>query len=126
TEADAASKPEPVHTDGARQVAALIYTTGSTGTPKGVMLTHASLLHIAGMMQSLRRVTAADNVYGILPITHVMGLSSVFLGTLLSGAHLVIAARFDARACARTLQDARITILQGAPAMFAKLAATMR
>ncbi len=31
------TQPEPVHAEGAAQVAALIYTSGTTGTPKGVI-----------------------------------------------------------------------------------------
>ncbi|WP_144631101.1 class I adenylate-forming enzyme family protein [Bordetella genomosp. 13] len=115
-----ASDAEPV-LPGADQVAALIYTTGSTGKPKGVMLTHANLLHIAHLMRTLRRVTHADRVYGVLPITHVMGLSSGLMGTLASGAHVRLVARFEPQACLRALARDGITILQGAPAMFARL-----
>ncbi|MDQ2138477.1 class I adenylate-forming enzyme family protein [Alcaligenaceae bacterium B3P038] len=113
--------PEVVHDASTRQIAALIYTTGSTGTPKGVMLTHGNLLHIGRTMRTLRRVTAADRVYGVLPITHVMGLSSGLIGTLSSGAHLRLVARFAAAHCLAALRDEAITILQGAPAMFARL-----
>jgi len=115
-----ASEAEPVE-PGPGQVAALIYTTGSTGQPKGVMLTHANLLHIAHLMRTLRRLTDADRVYGVLPITHVMGLSSGLLGTLASGAHTRLVARFDSQSCLRALAQDGITILQGAPAMFARL-----
>ncbi|SAI68836.1 AMP-binding protein [Bordetella ansorpii] len=114
------SEAEPVQA-GPQQVAALIYTTGSTGKPKGVMLTHANLLHIAHLMRTLRRVTHADRVYGVLPITHVMGLSSGLMGTLASGAHVRLVARLDPQACLRALAHEGITILQGAPAMFARL-----
>lgn len=119
--ADPASAAEPVQADAARQVATLIYTTGSTGTPKGVMLSHANLLHIGGLMRTLRQVTPADRVYGVLPITHVMGLSSGLLGTLSSGAHIRLVARFEPRRCLDALARERISILQGAPAMFARL-----
>ncbi|GAB2897420.1 acyl--CoA ligase [Paralcaligenes sp. KSB-10] len=113
---------EPVHEEPHRQVAALIYTTGSTGTPKGVMLTHANLLHIGALMRDLRRVTPADHVYGVLPITHVMGLSSGLIGTLSAGARITLIPRFSVQPCLQALQRDGITILQGAPAMFAKLA----
>ena len=112
---------EAVHKKSSRQVAALIYTTGSTGTPKGVMLTHGNLLHIGHTMQTLRRVTPNDRVYGVLPITHVMGLSSGLIGALSSGAHLRLVARFAAAHCLAALREEGVTILQGAPAMFARL-----
>jgi acyl-CoA synthetase (AMP-forming)/AMP-acid ligase II len=118
--ADAASVPEPVE-PGPDQVATLIYTTGSTGNPKGVMLTHRNLLHIAGLMRALRRLTPQDRVYGVLPISHVMGLSSGLLGTLAAGAHIRLVPRFAPQACLEALAEQHITILQGAPAMFARL-----
>ena len=51
--------PEPVEQDGARQVAALIYTTGTTGQPKGVMLTHRNLLFIAATKDEKFRAFSA-------------------------------------------------------------------
>lgn len=118
---DSTCDVEPVSIDPREQVAALIYTTGSTGTPKGVMLTHANLLHIGGLMRQLRRLTPADRVYGVLPITHVMGLSSGLIGTLLAGAHVRLIPRFSASECLAALHDDQITVLQGAPAMFGRL-----
>ncbi|MVW77824.1 class I adenylate-forming enzyme family protein [Bordetella sp. 02P26C-1] len=118
---DHSSMAEPVYPESHRQVAALIYTTGSTGTPKGVMLTHANLLHIGNLMRTLRQVTPSDRVYGVLPITHVMGLSSGLIGTLSSGAHIRLVARFHSQDCLAALAHEHISILQGAPAMFARL-----
>lgn len=102
-------------------VAAFIYTTGTTGTPKGVMLTHANLDFIARNMTALRHMSNRDKVYCVLPISHVMGLASVLLGTLRSGAHLYLRARFSAGRCLSELNALGITALQGATAMFAKL-----
>lgn len=112
--------PDPVTGDSA-DVAVLIYTTGTTGQPKGVMLTHGNLLYLGAMMIRLRELTCDDRVYGVLPITHVMGLVAVFGATLRAGAHLKLVPRFSASHCAAALAGEGITVLQGAPAMFAKL-----
>ncbi len=111
---------EPVFPEAERQVAALIYTTGTTGKPKGVMLTHGNLLYIAHMSSRLRGLTADDHVYGVLPISHVYGLSSTFLGTMCAGACLELIPRFDAAHLVDALRW-RVTVFQGVPAMFARL-----
>lgn len=102
-------------------LAAFIYTTGTTGTPKGVMLTHGNLCFIASMMSELREIAPSDKVYCVLPITHVMGLASVLLGSLHSGAHVHLRSRFSAKQCLSEINTLSITVLQGATAMFAKL-----
>ncbi|MDB5823537.1 MAG: AMP-binding enzyme family protein [Herminiimonas sp.] len=116
------SKADACSQDMPQDVALIIYTTGTTGQPKGVMLTHGNLCYIASMMVTLRRMTPLDRVYGVLPITHVMGHASVFLGALHAGASLHLAARFSAEKCVDALLRHRITALQGATAMFAKIA----
>ncbi len=113
--------PEPVATSNALQVAALIYTTGTTGTPKGVMLSHQNLLFIATVSSTLRGLKRCDRAYGVLPISHVYGLASVMLGTLQAGACLVLAPRFSPAALLASLEHDRLTILQGVPAMYARL-----
>lgn len=113
--------PEPVHADAAAQVAALLYTTGTTGHPKGVMLTHRNLLFIAEVSSRLRGLTPDDRAYGVLPITHVYGLTSVMLGTLYAGACLYLCPRFTVDGLLKALRDDRLTIVQGVPAMYARL-----
>jgi acyl-CoA synthetase (AMP-forming)/AMP-acid ligase II len=103
------------------QVAALIYTTGTTGHPKAVMLTHRNLLFIAAVSSTLRGLTPQDRAYGVLPISHVYGLASVMLGTLYAGACLFLAPRFSAAAMLRAILDDQLTIMQGVPAMYARL-----
>lgn len=118
---DRETTPEPASDDPARQVAALIYTTGTTGAPKGVMLTHDNLLFIAGRSSRRREVSTRDRVYAVLPISHVFGLSSVFLGTLYQGARLDLVGRFDPHEVARALAEEDVTVFQGVPQMFARL-----
>jgi acyl-CoA synthetase (AMP-forming)/AMP-acid ligase II len=119
---DAAAVPEPVRPDGA-QVATLVYTTGTTGQPKGVMLTHANLLFVAATSSSLRGLQPSDQASGVLPISHVYGLTSVMLGTLYAGACLHLMPRFSADALLAQIRGGSLTIVQGVPAMYARLLA---
>ncbi|OFA07714.1 class I adenylate-forming enzyme family protein [Duganella phyllosphaerae] len=116
--------PEPVHAASEYQVAALVYTTGTTsatGAPKGVMLSHRNLLFVAAVSSRLRGLVPSDRAYGVLPITHVYGLTSVMLGTLYAGACLYLCPRFTPEALLAALHDRQLTIVQGVPAMYAKL-----
>ena len=114
-------EPEGIDTDAANRVAALIYTSGTTGLPKGVMLTHRNLLFLADGSAKIRALTPEDRFYGVLPMSHAVGLSVVLLGALLSGATLYLSPRFDPVAVLATLKRDRLTVMLGAPAMFSLL-----
>ncbi|PYT90634.1 MAG: long-chain fatty acid--CoA ligase [Acidobacteria bacterium] len=109
---------EPVDTKGPDAVAALIYTSGTTGQPKGVMLTHRGVLFVAAISAQIRSLTPEDNLLGVLPMSHAVGLSVVLLGTLLTGATLQLSSRFDPVAVLSALEKDQLTIILGAPAMF--------
>jgi acyl-CoA synthetase (AMP-forming)/AMP-acid ligase II len=114
--------PEPIDADAAQRVAALIYTSGTTGLPKGVMLTHRNLLFVAAVSAEIRSLSPDDRLYGVLPMSHAVGLSVVLLGSLLSGSTLYLASRFDPVAALATLEKERLTVVLGAPGMFSLLA----
>ncbi len=113
--------PEPLDACIADRVAALIYTSGTTGTPKGVMLTHKNLLYMASTSSQIRKLTPNDRLFGILPMSHSVGLSVVLLGGLLSGSAIYLSPRFDPITARRALEKERITILLGVPAMYAQI-----
>src|SRR5580692_8634890 len=114
-------EPEPIDRDSAHRVAALIYTSGTTGLPKGVVLTHRNLLFIAAVSAQIRSLTPDDRLYGVLPMSHAVGLSVVLLGALLSGSALYLSSRFDPVQALKSLERDRISILLGVPSMFALL-----
>ncbi|WP_447553092.1 class I adenylate-forming enzyme family protein [Vreelandella sp. EE22] len=114
------SDPEPVSESGADQVAAMIYTSGTTGIPKGVMLTHRGILYIASISGGMRHLREGQRVYGVLPMSHVFGLSSVCMGSLYNGACLYTVPRFEAGHLLHALEEERISVLQGVPAMYAR------
>lgn len=115
------AEPEPVESDGAKQVAVMVYTSGTTGVPKAAMLTHANLLFVAANSCRLRCITPDDIVYGVLPLSHVYGLSSLLVASLLGGAALHLVACYQPDALARALAEEGVTVLHGVPAMYAKL-----
>jgi acyl-CoA synthetase (AMP-forming)/AMP-acid ligase II len=101
-------------------VAVLLYTTGTTGTPKGVMLTHANLCFGGRTSATLRGMVQEDRIYGVLPITHVFGLTSITTAATCAGAHI----HFEARFSAARLYDALCggaTLFSGVPQMHALL-----
>lgn len=112
--------PFPSEPDDLPDVAVLLYTTGTTGTPKGVMLTHSNL-HFGGRTSaSQRRITRDDRIYGVLPVSHVFGLTSITTAGICAGAHI----RFEARFSAARLYEALtggITLFSGVPQMHAML-----
>lgn len=118
---DNASAPEPVSPDPAAQVAAMVYTSGTSGSPKGVMLTHANVLFIANQACTSRRMQPGDVLYGALPMAHVVGLVTQFLGAILGGATVVLEPRFSARQALSVIANEKITLFVGVPAMFARL-----
>jgi long-chain acyl-CoA synthetase len=109
---------EPLDATISNRVGALIYTSGTTGLPKGVALSHRNLLFTAAGAAKLRTLTPEDRVYGVLPLSHVVGLSTNLLGALLSGGTLYLPERFDPMTARVALEKERISILLGVPAMF--------
>jgi len=114
--------PEVIDSDVSQRVAALIYTSGTTGLPKGVMLTHRNLLFVASVSAQIRSLAPDDRLYGVLPMSHAVGLSVVLLGALLSGSTLYLAPRFDPVAALNTLGKEQLTVMLGAPSMFSLIA----
>ncbi|MFO0994970.1 MAG: class I adenylate-forming enzyme family protein [Hyphomicrobiales bacterium] len=111
--------PEPIAQDGAEQIAVLIYTSGTTGDPKAVMLTHRNLSAVAAISVALRGTNPKDRVIAVIPISHVFGLASVFLGAISAGATVQLFARLEPERLADAL-EAGASVLQAVPALFAR------
>jgi acyl-CoA synthetase (AMP-forming)/AMP-acid ligase II len=55
------------------------------------MLSHANLLFSARVSGLLRDLRPVDNIYGVLPMSHIVGLSIILVSTLMFGATIVVA-----------------------------------
>jgi acyl-CoA synthetase (AMP-forming)/AMP-acid ligase II len=85
------------------------------------MLSHGNLVFAAGRSSFTRNASRDDHNYGVLPLSHVYGLTAMLLATLYRGARIELVPRFDPAAAARALAEDGITLFQGVPAMFSHL-----
>lgn len=113
--------PEPVVADG-DMTAVILYTTGTTGMPKGVMLSHGNLVFGGMSSAKLRRIVPTDLIYGVLPMTHVFGLTSMLCAGIGKAAQIWLVPRFSAAAVLDALQ-AGVTVLPAVPQMHAAIMA---
>lgn len=113
------AEQESVAHDAAGQIAVLIYTSGTTGDPKAVMLTHRNLTAVAAISVAIRGTRNIDRVIAVIPISHVFGLASVFLGAVSGGATVQLFPRLDPERLADALESGA-TMLQAVPALFAR------
>jgi len=111
---------EPVSEEPESQVGVLIYTSGTTGTPKGVMLSHSNLLFSARTAADLRKLTEADQVYLVLPASHIVGIS-VLIMSLMVGATVRLVSKYDPSALAKSVASGEVTVLNGVPATYQRL-----
>lgn len=120
-----AGEPDQVSDDPADLTLAMIYTTGTTGSPKGVMLTHQNLMFIAYVSGKLRGIERGDEIYCVLPMSHVFGLSAVSSSVLFAGGCVHLIPRFDAKEVVRVIADEPIKGFLGVPTMYALMLEAM-
>jgi long-chain acyl-CoA synthetase len=109
----------PVDVDGSH-LAVLMFTSGTAGAPRAAMLTHGNLM--ANLDQSLSadgHIDAHDVIYGVLPLFHIFGLNVVIGLGLRVGATLLLVQRFDPSTAVQSIQDRGVTVIPGAPALWA-------
>ena len=104
-------------------VALLQYTGGTTGTPKGVMLTHRNLvsntLQCCHWMPSLRK--GEEKFLAVLPFFHVYGMSACQNLSISVAGCLTLLPRFQVSEVLKTIEQERITVFPGIPAMYSAI-----
>jgi long-chain acyl-CoA synthetase len=104
-------------------LAVLIFTSGTAGAPRAAMLTHGNLsANIEQGLSATGHINGDDVIYGVLPLFHIFGLNVVLGLGLRVGATVVLVQRFDPATAVQSIQDRKITVIPGAPAMWAAFA----
>lgn len=109
---------------GARDIAAILYTSGTTGRPKGAMLSHRALLSNSKTLAAMWCFTPGDVLIHALPIYHTHGLFVATNVALLSGAALHVLPRFDVDTVLQAMP--RATAMMGVPTFYTRLLADPR
>jgi long-chain acyl-CoA synthetase len=119
------SDPAPVVGRDENDDALLMFTAGTAGPPKAARLTHGNLLANLRQVQNHPglAVRADDVGLGVLPLFHIFGLNAVLGLGLYSGGAVVLMERFDPVATLDAVREQNVTIIAGAPPMFAAWAA---
>jgi fatty-acyl-CoA synthase len=113
-----ACKPAPPHTDedDARDLA-VVYTSGTMGKPKGVQLSHRALVENAVRTAQALELSPEDRVLTAVPFSAVFGFSAM-VGTMASGATLVLQPAFEAAAALALIASTGVTVLHGVPTQY--------
>jgi fatty-acyl-CoA synthase len=111
-------EPEPDQTVELDTPHIIMYTAGTTGRPKGAVLGQGASFWNAVNMSLCVDLTSKDRTLTVLPLFHVGGIGLYTLPTLYQGGTAVIQRTFDPKVAFRLIQDERIDVLFGVPAIF--------
>jgi long-chain acyl-CoA synthetase len=101
--------------------ALLTYTSGTTGPPKGAMNSHGNVVFNSQAYRQWCRLGPDDVVLGVAPLFHITGLIAHISLSLLLGAPLVLAYRFEPSVMMETIRDERPTFTIGSITVFIAL-----
>jgi len=94
---------------GPDDLALLPYTSGTTGLPKGCMHTHRTLMHNCVGGQWGYAGGPEPVVLGVVPMFHITGMLYSVLGSVYSGATVVVMPRWDRELAGRLISAHRIS-----------------
>jgi fatty-acyl-CoA synthase len=97
---------------------ALVYTSGTSGKPKGVELSHANLISAAAGTADAIGLEPSDRIVGISALFHVYGLAPGILGSLLSGASIILQPDAAAATTLDMIERHSATVHYGIPTLF--------
>ena len=101
-------------------LALLPYTSGTTGLPKGCMHTHRTLMHNAVSGQWGHGGPESIGL-GVVPMFHITGMMLCALGSVYSGATIVLMPRWDRELAGRLLSRHQISHWTAIPTMIIDL-----
>ena len=99
----------------------IFYTSGTTGKPKGVMLTASNVRAVAQIWSEAMDITASDRVQIVTPLFHCAASHVFSIPVIYKGGTIVIEEAFSPEQTLNTMEQAKVTIFFGVPAMYSIL-----
>jgi acyl-CoA synthetase (AMP-forming)/AMP-acid ligase II len=115
---DVDSRADDVSPD---DVADILFTSGTTGRSKGACTAHRQTVAVARTWGEVGEVTQDDRYLVVNPFFHSFGYKAGIVVSLVTGATIVPMPVFDATAMMRLVEEHRISVLPGAPAIYQAL-----
>ena len=99
-------------------VSTIIFTSGTTGAPKGAMLRHGASVRAYTDWADVVGLQPGDRYLIVNPFFHTFGLNAGILACVITGATIVPHPVFDVPSVMARVDEERITMLPGAPAIY--------
>ena len=116
------SAPDAVRSAAARiessDMCDIIFTSGTTGAPKGAMMGHGASIRAFAAWSEIVGLRADDRYLIVNPFFHAFGLKAGILACILRGAVMVPHPVFDVPSVVERIEQERITMLPGPPAIY--------
>lgn len=96
----------------------IIFTSGTTGAPKGAMMGHAASIRAFWAWTDVIGLRADDRHLIVNPFFHAFGLKAGILACILRGATIIPHPVFDVPSVVRRIEEERITMIPGPPAIY--------
>ncbi|MFJ7825351.1 class I adenylate-forming enzyme family protein [Psychrobacillus sp. NPDC096623] len=99
----------------------IFYTSGTTGKPKGVMLSAANVQATAKLYVEALELNSADRMQIVAPLFHCAASHVFSIPVIYAGGTVVIEEGFSPEQTMDTLEQEKITVFFGVPAMYSIL-----
>lgn len=113
-------------TPGPDDLMILPYTSGTTGKPKACMHSHRSALFTAVLQARWYGLGGGDVMTGFMPLFHVAGMQGSMNAAVVTGATLLLMARWDKDLLPDLFESYGVTFWNAAPTMIVDVLASAR
>jgi long-chain acyl-CoA synthetase len=105
------------------EIAVILHGSGASDASREAELTHESLRQGAAAVVHRYGLSEEDVTLGALPLLEAFGQTHTLNATILAGGCLAFAPHLDPDQALRTIERARVTVLQGPASMYSALLA---